>query len=706
MLLFLRRSLSVLLWLALVPVLVAVIAAPFVVPVVAAKDAVAQWWDEIPEQMVDPVLPQRSTIVDAQGNFLAEVYLYNRQVVPSSKISPLIKKAVVATEDKRFYEHPGVDFEGLGRAVVVNLKAGAMVQGGSGITQQYVKNLAALADLNGRPDEAWQAASERSIDRKVREARMAMALERRMDKDSILTGYLNTALFGNGAYGIEAAARYYFDKGADAVTLPEAALLAGLLQSPSAYDPIDHPELAKKRRSVVLSRMLDAGVITDDEYAAAVDAPLPTEGHAPPGRCPQSYAPFYCGWVTEQLLSSPMLGNSEEDRRRRLAQGGLVIHTALDPKVQKAADKAIARVPAGSRVASAIAMVEPGTGNVRALATSRHWGGHTKQGETELLLPTREAFQIGSTFKAFTLASALDMGLDPDMILPAGVTYKSKVFRNPEKGYFSNYSATPWHDLSLRDAAKWSVNTAFIQLQEKVGTRRLAQVAHDLGLTNLPLKGDDRIRANEGSLTLGARETSVLNVANGYASLAAGGVACPATGVTGVTHLDGTALEGITAPHCSQVVSPAAAAMTTDILASVVTDGTGANAALPDRPIAGKTGTTNNSAAVWFAGYVPQLAAAVWIGDPRGPSFSVDGALGIASMTGGSVPAEIWRNAMSRALRGTEPLPLAGATHQSLFGGPTHTGKQKAGLPVTSGDQVVGVDPAAAGVSATQASGR
>jgi membrane peptidoglycan carboxypeptidase len=684
MMLFARRAVSVLLWLAVVPLLAAVALAPFVLPTLAVKDQVSAWWSDVPGELAVPVLPQRSTVLDADGNVLAELYLYNRTVVSADAISPLVKQAIVAVEDRRFYTHPGVDLEGLGRAVVANARAGTWAEGGSTITQQYVKNLLALSDLNGDAQAAWREASEKTLDRKFREARLAMALERRMTKDEILTGYLNTANYGNGAYGIEAAARFYFGVPAIDLDLAQAALLAGVLQSPTSLDPLEHPQASALRRSQVLSRMLETDVITAAQFAAASAAPLPLEGTPPPGRCPQSYAPFYCAWVTEELLTSPLLGATEEERRQRLAAGGLVIRTALSPDVQAAADRAVAQVPATNRLASAIAMVEPGTGAVRALATSRQWGKAKRKGQTELLLPTREAFQTGSTFKPFTMAAALDAGISPDTVLPAGSTYRSRTMENPDKGYFSNYDTTPWRNLTLKDALKWSVNTAFIQLQEKTGTRTVARVAHDLGLANLPITGPARIRANEGSLTLGARETSVLNVANGYASLAAGGVACPARGITAITTRDGQPLPGTTSPTCRQVVSPAAAAMTASMMGAVITEGTGKNAALPGRPAAGKTGTTNNSAAVWFAGFVPQLAAAVWIGDPRGPSYSVDGALGYASMTGGTLPAQIWRSAMSSALKGSPVLPLPGATRQSVLGGPIASADQQSGLPAVN----------------------
>lgn len=643
------------------------------------------WWDEVPETVSSPTLPQRSVILDANGDKLAEVYLYNRVVISKERMPQYALDAAVAVEDRRFYQHEGVDYESTGRAILTNLRAGSFTQGGSGITQQYVKNLLGLADLNGDPEESWAQATEKSLDRKWREARYAIALERTTTKADILAGYLNTSYFGNGAYGIQAAARFYFGRNARDLTLTESALLIGLLQSPGAYDPFVYPEAAKERRNVVLRRMVDNGYITWVDYREAIARPLGAEPHALPGRCASSAAPFYCTWIEQELLSSPLLGQTEDERRAALAQGGLVIRTGLDPERQQEADQAIKRLAPQDRLAAAAAVVEPGTGVVQALSTSRTWGQRSKRGETELLLPTREAFQIGSVFKAFTLATALDRGVDPEVVLPAGQTYTSPIFDNPDKGYFSNYDATPWQDMTLVDATKWSVNTAFIQLQEMAGTRRVAKVAHDLGLVNLPIDGDQAIRENEGSLTLGARETSVVNVAAAYASLAAGGYGCAPRGIVSVETKTGGALPGAKPyPACSQVISPAAAATTTAVLANVIEEGTGQAAKLPGRPAAGKTGTTNNAAAVWFAGYTPQLAAAVWVGDPRGPQYSVLGEVDRFGESSSVVPQLIWRDLMSQALEGAPVEPLPNATTLTIVDWAGQTARQTAGLPETS----------------------
>lgn len=676
---------TALLWCAVVPLLVAATLLPGALLVREVSMQTQDWWDEVPETVSRPTLPQRSVILDANGDKLAEVYLYNRVVISKERMPQYALDAAVAVEDRRFYQHEGVDYESTGRAILTNLRAGSFTQGGSGITQQYVKNLLGLADLNGDPEESWAQATEKSLDRKWREARYAIALERTTTKDDILAGYLNTSYFGNGAYGIQAAARFYFGRNARDLTLTESALLIGLLQSPGAYDPFVYPEAAKERRNVVLRRMVDNGYITWVDYREAIARPLGAEPHALPGRCASSAAPFYCTWIEQELLSSPLLGQTEDERRAALAQGGLVIRTGLDPERQQEADQAIKRLAPQDRLAAAAAVVEPGTGVVQALSTSRTWGQRAKRGETELLLPTREAFQIGSVFKAFTLATALDRGVDPEVVLPAGQTYTSPIFDNPDKGYFSNYDATPWQDMTLVDATKWSVNTAFIQLQEMAGTRRVAKVAHDLGLVNLPIDGDQAIRENEGSLTLGARETSVVNVAAAYASLAAGGYGCAPRGIVSVETKTGGALPGAKPyPACSQVISPAAAATTTAVLANVIEEGTGQAAKLPGRPAAGKTGTTNNAAAVWFAGYTPQLAAAVWVGDPRGPQYSVLGEVDRFGESSSVVPQLIWRDLMSQALEGAPVEPLPNATTLTIVDWAGQTARQTAGLPETS----------------------
>lgn len=680
----LGRLLSYLTWVAAVPILLGAT----LLPVLLAGQVVAQrtstWFEEVPPQVLNPALPQRSIILDASGDKLAEVYLYNRVVVPAERISQWVFDAAVATEDHRFFEHSGVDLEATGRAVIANVRAGGLAQGGSGITQQYVKNLLGLADLNGDPETAWSQASEKTLDRKWREARYAVALEKVASKQDILTGYVNTSYFGNGAYGIQAAARYYFGIDARSLSIAQAALLVGLLQAPGAYDPFDNPEQAVNRRNTVLARMHERGFISRREYLAAVGTPLEAEPHNMPGRCGESYAPFYCTWIEQQLLDSPLLGATPEERRRVLAEGGLVIRTGLDREQQAAADAALSRLPATARLASAAAIVEPGTGIVRALGTSREWGRRAGRGQTQLLLPTLPAFQVGSVFKAFTLVTALDRGVDPNERLPAGQTYKSTIFENPEKGYFSNYDSTPWRDLTLEDATKWSVNTAFVQLQEQAGTRNVARVARDLGVVNLPVDGEAAIRETEGSLTLGARETSVVNIATAYASLAAEGLGCPPRGIITVVRRDGRPIPGSAPPvGCTQVVSPAAAVNTTNILRSVLTDGTGQAARLEGRPSAGKTGTTNNAAAVWFAGYTPQLAAAVWVGDPRGPQYSVDGEVGRNGESASVLPQLIWKDMMDQALKGSPVEVFPSPTRLSILPWAGVKATQRAGITQT-----------------------
>src|SRR4051794_8702338 len=426
---------------------------------------------------------QRSKILASDGSLLATMYLQNRVSVGLNIIPLVTRQAIIAIEDSRFYAHHGVDYKGIVRAAITNAGAGGVKQGASTLTQQYVKN----ALIDSATDKAGQqAAKADSIERKLREARYAIALERKLTKDQILERYLNIAYFGHGVYGIGTAANYYFAKPVNRLNLAQSALLAGMVQNPTTFDPSSkEPSIraaTKNRRDVVLRRMNELGFITDVQRSAADKLGVFT-ALRPVGSGCESLAvtaPFFCDYVRHVLEDTPAgaaLGNTRAERQRALLGGGLTIRTTLDPKVQLAAQSAVdEQVPRNdnSRAAAAMDIVEPGTGNLRAMAVDRTYSDAKGVANTKVNLATggRVGFQAGSTFKAFVLAEALRQGIPLTLTLHAPQTYTSKVFKNYVDGKIEPYKMQNAGDseagtFNLVQATHLSVNTYFIQLEER-----------------------------------------------------------------------------------------------------------------------------------------------------------------------------------------------------------------------------------------------
>lgn len=625
-------------------------------------------WEAMPVPTVsaDTPLPQRSTIYASDGSLVATLYAENRVVLSSADIPDVVRHALIATEDSRFYTHNGVDWVATARALIDNVRGSASAGGGSGITQQYVKNMRIAQATN---DAERAAATAGTWKRKLDEARAAIALERQFTKDEILTSYLNTVYFGDGAYGIGAAAQRYFSKPARALTASEAALLIGIINNPSVYNPVRNPQDATQRRAHVLGRMADEGYLTEAEASTGAQEPLGLKLSRPKNGCSVSPFPIYCRWVVDTILSDPVFGATEEDRARLLQQGDLTIRTALVPSAQRHAEASAREAlrPRGN-VATALAIVQPGTGRVLALATNKPYG--TGKGETELMLPVLTAFQHGSTFKPLTAVAALEAGIDPEESFTAGDTFIPEN-RNYPPGGFHNAGDGPGGTFNMGGALKTSVNTWFVQLEDRIGVRYSAETAYRMGLTSLPTQGPGAITEKDASLTLGTYETSPLLLANTFATLAAHGVHCNPLGITAMER-GGKPME-IPQPDCRQVIRASTADTITSLLQGVVEpDGTGFRAALPDkRPIAGKTGTTNESAAAWFVGYTPQYATSVWVGDPRGgfqhPLTNLKSYGQVwEPVYGGTVPALIWRSTMEKILQGQPIQQFAPAPDGSV----------------------------------------
>ncbi len=399
----------------------AAIAMPAVGGVAAITNTAINSFDSLPKSLADPVLPQRSTIRDSEGDRMAYFYEQNRVVVPGKEIAQVMKDAIVAIEDSRFYEHNGVDVQGTLRAFVTNQQSGSVQQGGSTITQQLVK-MTLLNNAKNKDEE--KAATEQTFSRKAREASIALALEKQKSKERILSDYLNIAYFGSGAYGVEAAAQTYFSKSAKNLSLVEAATLAGTVQQPGAFDPKRNPNDSQTRRNDVLHRMLELGYITDKQYQKAVKTKVKrtVKFKSFPNGCTYADDPYFCDFTLQYIRNESAFGKTKRARIKLLENGGLDITTTLDPGDQNASQNAIeSYVPTGdySNKIAALSMVEPGTGRIKAMAQNTRWGTKKEVGYSAFNFNVKKKYggilgvQAGSTFKVFTLAAALDKGISP-----------------------------------------------------------------------------------------------------------------------------------------------------------------------------------------------------------------------------------------------------------------------------------------------------
>jgi membrane peptidoglycan carboxypeptidase len=680
-----------------------------------------------PERPPALVLPQATKILDRDGQVLATLFTENRVAVKLSQVPKVAQDALIAIEDSRFYEHRGIDVKGTLRALLHNSSSGS-TQGGSTLTQQYVKNL-----LIETADNAAQqkAAVKRSVARKLQEARYAVYLEQHMTKQQILEGYFNIAYYGSGVYGIGTAARHYFNRRVELLTTGQAAMLAGMVQNPSKYDPSvpSNRKNALERRDVVLDRMVQLGYLTDSQKRQAISAPTGIDVQQSKSGCEAAVqAPFFCDYVRRYLEEGPegkFLGATKQERQERLLSGGLTIRTTLDPRIQRAADKAVRdKVPPTdpSHLVAIADTVEPGTGEVKAMAVNRGFGTGKYETKVNFALGGTYGFQGGSTFKAFVLARALQMGLPPSLSLHAPTKYCSAKFTNSGKPYCpSNAGDSESGTFDMVKATWASVNTYFIQLEERTGIDGPLSLAESLGIRDMDGSfAGDSIDHNASFVfgAAGPHGYSPLAMASAYATFASSGTYCAPRPIASVT--DSSGKELYKGPSCSQALEPAIADKVTAILRGVV-DGplkarTGGGAAI-GRPVAGKTGTTNDERAAWFIGYTPQLATAVWMGG-KSPtpmkSITIDGRY-YPAVYGGSISAPIFSELMRAALEGVpvEPMPAmlgaSGGAPANLVAVPSVVGLrtadaqvqlEAAGFQVTVGPAINATYPA--GIVAAQ----
>ncbi|MGH2711679.1 MAG: transglycosylase domain-containing protein [Actinomycetota bacterium] len=555
----------------------------------------------------DPPAPLQSAFLYAKdGRMFARVNAEERRVVvPIGRVPADVKQAFLAAEDERFYEHSGIDPIAIGRAVWQDLTGGRF-QGGSTITQQLVRNTS--NPYVGR---------ERTLGRKIREAVMALRLERRYSKDRILEMYLNQIYFGEGAYGVETAAQEYFGRHVWNLDLSQAATLAGVVASPNRYNPRAEPEASLERRDWVLGRMVTVGYITEAEARAARAQQVVVAPREPQ----ESQAAYFVDWLTRDI------------RRRHgadaLYRGGLNIETTLDLDMQHAAERAIAGIlnqPGDPQ--AALVSIDVRTGGILAMVGGRDF--HRSQ----VNLATGQGGtgrQAGSAFKPFVLAAALENGITPYDVYsaPGSITIQGD---GGSPWNVSNFGGSSYGSLSVRSATVSSVNTVFAQLIEEVGPEAVVDIAREMGIrTDLP---------SVLSLALGTAEVTPLDMASSFATFASGGIYRKPTGVRWITDSRGQVVERMDAGG-RRAISESVSSQVTDILLDVVAGGTGTGAAIPGVAVAGKTGTTQNHADAWFCGYTADVATCVWMGYARGqvPMTNVHG----IPITGGSLPAAIWR---------------------------------------------------------------
>jgi penicillin-binding protein 1A len=562
-------------------------------------------------------------IYDDNDELITELHAERRIFVPLTQIPEILRNAVIATEDRRFYSHWGIDPIGIARAVVQNYRHGRIVEGGSTITQQLTKVLFLTPD--------------KSLERKLKEAVLALELERRYSKDRILEMYLNQIYFGHGAYGVEAAGRTYFGKSVSELNVREAALLAGLVRAPSNYSPFDRPEVARHRREVVLRRMVEYGVVNEAEARrlARTDLGLiPAERRRTTGQ-------YFLEYV-QQLLD----GKYGADM---VFKGGLNVYTTLNPQMQLAAEQALrdglkaletrsardrpGEAPEGAVVRpdeapeGAIVTIEPHTGHVKALV------GGSDFFRTEFNRAVQARRQPGSAFKPLVYVAALEAGFTPaDRIEDAPVSYP--IGRNGNPWEPENYDRMFRGPTTLQQAVEESVNVVTVKLQERVGVSNTVQVARRFGITS-PLTFDL-------TLALGSSDLTLLELTSAYSALANQGTWVAPTVIRYITDGQGGLLEEHV-PEGREAASPEVAYVITHMLKGVVERGTGQGAKALGRPVAAKTGTTNDYSNAWFMGYTPRLATGVWVGYDRPRSLGKD-------ETGSRVAVPIWTTYMKRVL--------------------------------------------------------
>ena len=635
---------------------------PVAGPTTLAAKSVPSVFNELPGDLQTVAPAEESQLLDSSGGVIAHFYDKQRIVVPSANIADVMKKAIVAIEDKRFYEHNGVDATGIARALVTNLGDSGR-QGASTITQQYVRNsLAERGYLEGDADQV-SAATEQTTERKLREIKYALALEKTQSKDEILTGYLNIAPFGPITYGVEAASQRYFSKSASELNYLEAALLAGLVQSPVQYDPLTHPEAAQERRDTVLATMLDQGVITQEEYdegiATTVDSMLHPTVSSEGCSGAESSKAYFCDYVLSQFLEDPTFGATRIERERLLKTQGITIRTTLDPAKQDAAYASLTNaIPVGdaSGLNDALVSLDPRTGKVLAMAQNTTYG--IEAGQTMSNYSADGNFQVGSTFKVFTLLQWFKEGHSAyETVGSANTFYPNGSFKCDGRsitteGYQVNDLAGKTGTMNVVRATGQSVNQAFVNMASRVDFCSIFETAYNMGITE-----DGEVPSPFPANILGSVSASPLQMASVFATIANSGQQCKPQSIESVTDRDENVLKEFAA-DCKEVISPDLANKTAALLTASAGQYYTSTRLGDGRPFAAKSGTTDGHANTWLTGFTPSLATAVWVGHGDNSSQEVSGVVinGVyhSEIFGETyVGQNIWAPYMTQALAGT-----------------------------------------------------
>ena len=649
-----------------VSALMGVVGAGMLVPIAGPTALVAKSapsvFNELPGDLQTVAPAEESQILDSSGAVIAHFYDKQRIVVPSANISDVMKKAIIAIEDKRFYEHNGVDATGIARAFVTNLGDSGR-QGASTITQQYVRNsLAERGYLEGDADQV-SAATEQTTERKLREIKYALALEKTQSKDEILTGYLNIAPFGPITYGVEAASQRYFSKSASELNYLESALLAGLVQSPVQYDPLVHPDAAKERRNTVLAAMLEQNVITQEEYDKGIDTTIDSMLHPTVSSegCSgaESSKAYFCDYVLAQFLEDPTFGETRTERERMLKTQGITIRTTMDPTMQNAAFSSLTHtIPVGdaSGLNDALVSLDPRSGRVLAMAQNTTYG--IESGETMSNYSADGNFQVGSTFKVFTLLEWFKEGHSAYETVGSNNTfYGNGSFKCGGRaiytdGYQVNDLAGKTGTMNVVRATGQSVNQAFVNMASRVDFCAIFDTAYNMGITE-----DGEVPSPFPANILGSVSSSPLQMASVFGAIANSGQQCTPQSIESVTDRDENVLKEFSA-DCKEVVSADVANKTAALLTASAGQYYTSTRLGDGRPFAAKSGTTDGHANTWLTGFTPSVVTSVWVGHGANSSQEV-GSVTINGKYYGEIYGEtfvgqnIWAPYMTQILAGT-----------------------------------------------------
>jgi membrane peptidoglycan carboxypeptidase len=675
-----------------------VLLAAFFLPAVTLSSTVARdsvdFFDSLPSELEVAEPNEASTIKAADGSVLAVFYDQNRKVVALDDIDEDLQHAVISIEDRRFYEHGGIDLQGTIRAFASNSLGDSGTQGGSSLTQQYVKNALLMDAQQQDDDEAMAAATAPTYERKLKEMKLSISVEKKYSKDEILGAYLNIAQFGPSQYGVETAAQHYFNKSAKKLTPGEAALLAGITNSPNGNDPVNHPAAAEKRRDQVLWDMKRDGYIDQEQFDKYTDQSIEDmlDVQDVEAGCESAGTKgFFCDYVVRSLLNDPAFGDTAQERRNKLYGGGLTITTTLDPDKQKVAQDILERrVPADSDsgFGHAITTVEPGTGKILVMAQNRTFnpGEDVGPGETAInyMVPNAmgggNGFPVGSTFKPFVLMEWLQSGHSLYDTVP---TARSEMHSFPAQclsggRWYENPGYDPDNAVSVAlapqetalNATKFSVNTAYANMAQRLDLCNIADGARDIGV--IPAKyspldpksyemsidemyGTDLAPA---AVVLGELNISGLDMAAAYATFAAEGTYCKPTAITEVKDRNGKKVD-ITGSECTQAIKKEVADTLAWTLEQDLVDpqATGKGKVIPGHDAGGKTGTSGSQFHTWYVGFTRQMSTAVWLGNPsanvKPGGFSVDGQyLYTGKVWGNTVSLPTWQEYMTKVHEG------------------------------------------------------